>query len=87
MRDINIQGDLVVATTTVSELDALSMNFPGMENVIKEKLMFKLAEILTASNKVLFTKKQDPYTHSIIYMARIFAVDNDMVQVLRDFNK
>jgi hypothetical protein len=50
---------------------------------IKEKLCQLLVEEMKKSNMIEYTRCMDPYTNETIFRARIFAVPNSDVQLLR----
>jgi len=73
-----IKGEMVTV-----ELNASKLWHDGQDDGIKIQLIQDLLEKLMKSNCIEFTKQVDPNTMDYIYRARIFAVPNTDVQIIR----
>ena len=56
----------------------------GDERQFKELLVKKLVDKMFKSNCIEFTKAEDVYTGEVIFRARIFAVPDTKVRILRE---
>jgi hypothetical protein len=74
-----IKGEMVTVELNGSKLWHNGVTDDG----IKIQLMQDLLEKLMKSNCIEFTKQTDPNTMDYIYRARIFAVPNTDVQIIR----
>ena len=77
-----IQGKCVAITHHFSTADTIYSNLH--EDEIKKILIEKLAEELHRQNVVEFTKFLDSNTHGTMYRARLFAVPDSQVRLLRE---
>ena len=59
----------------------------GDEDQFKEKLMEKLVHTMFKCKFIEFTKAEDVHTGEVIFRARIFAVPDTKVRILREFGK
>ena len=78
-----IKGEMVTVELNGSKLWHNGVTDDG----IKIQLMQDLLEKLMKSNCIEFTKQTDPNTMDYIYRARIFAVPNTDVQIIRTVMK
>lgn len=77
----NIQGQCVTIIHHIATADTVYSNIH--EDEIKRLLVNKLAEEMFRQNVIEFTKSFDQVTHEVVYRARIFAVPDDQVRLLR----
>ena len=77
-----VQGEMLKASVTISELQEMTLNTATAERSIKIQLANLIAEELLRSKFISFTKKKD-VSGSTIYLARAYVVPADMVQILR----
>ena len=76
---------MIIAELLLSELELLKFDFNSVvtEMEIKKRLMTKLMDVLAISKSVEFTKTDSPINGSKMFRARIFAVPDDQVRILR----
>lgn len=74
-----IKGEMVTVELNASKL----WHSGATDDSIKIQLIQDLLEKLMKSNCIEFTKQVDPNTMDYIYRARIFAVPNTDVQIIR----
>jgi hypothetical protein len=80
-QDYAIKGQMIAYQMVINEWDSLNFNLDT--NEIKEKLVMGLVEEIMKYRIIEFTKQSNPAENSTIYRARLFAVPDDMVRVLR----
>jgi hypothetical protein len=85
-----IKGEMF--TSQLSEHDMFKAGLNGVannqfDNLIKHDLINKLVNHLMESNYIEFTKQRDQHDLSTIYRARLFAVPNSDVQIIRKILK
>jgi hypothetical protein len=80
--DDPIQGEPVIVSLTLSTYDALNSSRIN-ETTIKKELVDKIAKCLYNSKMIEFTKQENLATNEFIFKARIFAVPDDKVRMLR----
>jgi len=80
-----IKGEMIIAELLLSEFELLQFdpNSVLTEMEIKKRLMTKLMDVLAISKSVEFTKTDSPINGSKMFRARIFAVPDDQVRILR----
>lgn len=83
--EYGIKGEMIITELLLSELELLQFDFNSVvtEMEIKTRLMTKLMDVLTNSKSVEFTKTDSPTNGSKMFRARIFAVPDDQVRILR----
>ena len=83
--EYGIKGEMIIAELLLSELELLQFDFNSVvtEMEIKKRLLKKLMDVLANSKSVEFTKTDSPINGSKMFKARIFAVPDDQVRILR----
>ena len=82
-----IQGQMVTATYSISQMESTSLAVNANPNIVKEHLCKLLAEQLMKANCIEFTKQEDMLSNGVSFRARIYAVPDTQVKVLREYNK
>ena len=79
------QGEMVAVQITVSDSDAMitGMSAAGFQEDIKKRLIHMLAENLMKNKLVEFTSQQFGHSHETIFRARIYAVPDNQVRMIR----
>lgn len=77
-----IQGEMLMASVIMSELQEMTSDIATAERNIKIHLANLIAEELLSSKFISFSKKKD-VSGSTNYLARAYVVPADMVQILR----
>lgn len=62
-----------------------AMNDAQLEHSIKEKLAIQLARELLNSKHIEFTRQNDIQRGRFVYRARLYAVPDDQVRILRQY--
>jgi len=79
-----VQGEMLTASVTMSELQEMTLNIATAERSIKIQLANLIAKELLSSKFISFSKKKEG-SGQTIYLARAYVVPADMVQILRQF--
>lgn len=82
-----IQGQMYATTYTVDNLQIHEMTKPFDSEEIKMQLTYKLAEELYKNKAIEFTKSEDIMHGTHTFRARIYAVPDTMVRILRENGK
>ncbi|CAB4127446.1 hypothetical protein UFOVP84_191 [uncultured Caudovirales phage] len=82
-KDHSIKGDMLVVEMTERDLFPLTSSMSNDNEIIKKNLVAKLVDKLMESNHIEFTKQPDPQNMSLTYRARIFAVPDTDIQLIR----
>lgn len=79
------QGEMVTVQITVSDTDAIitGMSAAGFQEDIKKRLVHMLAENLMKNKLVEFTSQQFGHSHETTFRARIYAVPDNQVRMIR----
>jgi len=79
------QGQMVVAEITITETDAMitGMSAAGFREEIKKRLIHHLAENLMKNKLVEFTSQQFAHSNETKFRARIYAVPDGQVRMIR----
>jgi hypothetical protein len=78
-----IKGNMIKAQLVVSDLEQLQMNVATFQDDIKQRLLMVLLDELMKTKSVEFTKMPH-HSHGLTYFrARMFAVPDDQVRILR----
>lgn len=79
------QGEMVTAQITISDSDATitGMSAAGFQEDIKKRLTHMLAENLMKNKLVEFTSQQFARSHETAFRARIYAVPDTQVRMIR----
>lgn len=78
-----IKGNMIKAQLVVSDLEQLQMNVATFQDDIKQRLLIVLLDELMKTKSVEFTKMPH-HSHGLTYFrARMFAVPDDQVRILR----
>jgi hypothetical protein len=80
-----IKGEMIITELLLSEFELLQFdpNSVVTEKEIKKRLLMKLMDELANSKSVEFTKMDNIINGSKMFRARIFAVPDDHVKILR----
>jgi hypothetical protein len=81
-QDYAIGGKMVIATYATSYLDAMSWK-TNFEDHVKEHLTSQLAKFMLNNKLIEFTKKSNPNSDDITYIARCYLTTDDTVKILR----
>ena len=81
---IHIQGKMIDVVFDISYVDVENMQFITDSNAIKQKLMEGLVKKLHQEKCMEFTKQNDPTEEKYRFHARIYAVPDTQVRVLRE---
>lgn len=84
LHDLGIEGEIVVANFSVSDIEYLqASNDVDFTNYVKKKLCYSLVEhLLKESKHVLFTKHQHRNEGITTFIARMTVVPKDTTQKL-----
>ena len=78
-----IKGNMIKAQLIVSDLEQLQMNTATFQDDIKQRLLNVLLDELMKTRSIEFTKMPH-HSHGLTYFrARMFAVPDDQVRILR----
>ena len=79
------RGEMVTVQITVSDTDAIitGMSAAGFQEDIKKRLIHMLAENLMKNKLVEFTSQQFGHSHETTFRARIYAVPDNQVRMIR----
>jgi len=79
------QGEMVVSEMTIPDTDAMitGMSAAGFREEIKKKLLYLLAEQLMKNKLVEFTSQQFAHSKETKFRARIYAVPDQKVTMIR----
>lgn len=78
-----VKGDMIAVEMTERDLFPLTSSMSNDNEIIKKNLVAKLVDKLMESNHIEFTKQPDPQNMSLTYRARIFAVPDTDIQLIR----
>ena len=80
----NVKTKIVMVQHVISDtsLQHIKMNEKQMENEMKENLAISMAKLLLNDNLVLFTKEYRPDMGHMVYRARCYLADKDVVSVV-----
>lgn len=81
-----VKGDMIAVEMTERDLFSLGISWSSTSQdneIIKKNLVAKLVDKLMESNHIEFTKQPDPQNMSLTYRARIFAVPDTDIQLIR----
>jgi len=82
--DHPIQGEAFISMMKISEHEIATAKEIITEDSIKKHLIEKLVNELFDNKCIEFTKEKNHSTHEYIFRARIFAVPDDRIRVLRE---
>jgi len=79
------QGEMVVAEITIPDSDAMitGMSAAGFREEVKKKLLYLLAEQLMKNKLIEFTSQQFAHSNDTKFRARIFAVPDQRIRMIR----
>lgn len=79
------QGEMVVAEMTIPDSDAMitGMSAAGFREEVKKKLIYLLAEQLMKNKLIEFTSQQFAHSNDTKFRARIFAVPDQRIRMIR----
>lgn len=79
------QGEMVVAEMTIPDSDAMitGMSAAGFREEVKKKLLYLLAEQLMKNKLVEFTSQQFAHSNETKFRARIYAVPDQKIRMIR----
>ncbi len=78
-----IKGNMIKAQLIVSDLEQVQMNPATFQDDIKQRLLMVLLDEIMKTRSVEFTKMPH-HSHGLTYFrARMFAVPDDQVKILR----
>lgn len=78
-----LKGNMIKAQLIVSDLEQLHLNAATFQDDIKQRLLMVLLDELMKTKSVEFTKMPH-HSHGLTYFrARMFAVPDDQVRILR----
>lgn len=79
------QGEMVVAEMTIPDSDAMitGMSAAGFREDVKKKLIYLLAEQLMKNKLIEFTSQQFAHSNDTKFRARIFAVPDQQIRMIR----
>lgn len=82
--DYAIKGNMIKYQLSISEVElAMKIDPKNFSDVIKKQLMYGLMDELMKTRSVEFTRAQDVSFGSAHFRARLFAVPDDQVRILR----
>jgi hypothetical protein len=87
IRDAQTRGvktKIVIVQHVISDtsLQYTKMNEKQMENEMKENLAISMAKMLLKDNLILFTKEYQPDMGHMVYRARCYLADKDVVSMV-----
>lgn len=79
------QGQMVVAEITVTDTDAIitGMSAAGFREEMKRRLIHQLAENLMKNKLIEFTSQQFAHSNETKFRARIYAVPDGQIRMIR----
>ena len=79
------QGQMVVAEITVTDTDAVitGMSAAGFREEMKRRLIHQLAENLMKNKLIEFTSQQFAHSNETKFRARIYAVPDGQIRMIR----
>ena len=79
------QGQMVVAEITITDTDAMitGMSAAGFREEMKRRLIHHLAENLMKNKLIEFTSQQFAHSNETKFRARIYAVPDGQVRMIR----
>ena len=79
------QGQMVVAEITISDTDAVitGMSAAGFREEMKRRLIHQLAENLMKNKLIEFTSQQFAHSNETKFRARIYAVPDGQIRMIR----
>ena len=79
------QGEMVVAEMTIPDSDAMitGMSAAGFREEVKKKLIYLLAEQLMKNKLIEFTSQQFAHSNDTKFRARIYAVPDQQIRMIR----
>lgn len=79
------QGEMVVAEMTIPDSDAMitGMSAAGFREEVKKKLLYLLAEQLMKNKLIEFTSQQFAHSNETKFRARIYAVPDKQIRMIR----
>lgn len=79
------QGQMVVAEITVTDTDAMitGMSAAGFREEMKRRLIHQLAENLMKNKLIEFTSQQFAHSNETKFRARIYAVPDGQIRMIR----
>ena len=82
-----IQGQMYTTKMVIDNTQINAMQAPVNPDDIKMQLCNQIAEELWKNKAIEFTKREDPMTGTHTFHARIYAVPDTMVRILRENGK
>ena len=79
------QGQMVVAEITITDTDAMitGMSAAGFREEMKRRLIHQLAENLMKNKLIEFTSQQFAHSNETKFRARIYAVPDGQIRMIR----
>ena len=79
------QGEMVVAEITITDTDAMitGMSAAGFREEMKRRLIHHLAENLMKNKLIEFTSQQFAHSNETKFRARIYAVPDGQIRMIR----
>ena len=79
------QGQMVVAEITITDTDAMitGMSAAGFREEMKRRLIHHLAEELMKNKLIEFTSQQFAHSNETTFRARIYAVPDNQIRMIR----
>lgn len=81
--EYTIKGNMLSTQITMSDLEFLKINPQTFQSDIKQQLMVRLLDEIMKTRSVEFTKSEDLSFGRTHFRARLFAVPDDQVRILR----
>jgi hypothetical protein len=81
--DYAIKGNMITYQISVSEYELMKIDPKTFQDDIKKQLMHGIIDELMKTQSVEFTRAQDVSFGSAHFRARLFAVPDDQVRILR----
>ena len=81
-----VQGKMIMCDLVITQVEMIKQH-PLDDDIIKKRLVTKLAYELWNENCIEFTKQQNPSTDDVVYRARVFVTPDTNVRVIRELKK
>ena len=78
-----IKGNMIKYQMTIGEYELMKIDPKTFESDIKQQLMYGIVDEIMRTRSVEFTKMFDPLSGITRFSARLFAVPDDQVKILR----
>jgi hypothetical protein len=78
-----IKGNMIKYQMTIGEYELMKIDPKTFEVEIKQRLMYGIIDEIMKTRSVEFTKMFDPLSGNTYFRARLFAVPDDQIRILR----